>query len=39
MMLALSRQTVNRVLKQFETCDALKLDYAKIEIVDERKLA
>jgi CRP/FNR family cyclic AMP-dependent transcriptional regulator len=38
MMLALSRQTVNQVLKQFETCGALKLGYAEIAIVDERKL-
>jgi CRP/FNR family transcriptional regulator, cyclic AMP receptor protein len=39
MMLALSRQTINQVLKQFETQGALKLRYAEIEIVDARKLA
>lgn len=38
MMLALSRQTINQVLKQFETQGALKLGYAEIEIVDARKL-
>lgn len=38
MMLALSRQTINQVLKQFETQGALKLRYAEIEIVDARKL-
>lgn len=39
MMLALSRQTINQVLKQFETHGALRLGYAEIEIVDARKLA
>ncbi len=39
MMLALSRQTINQVLKQFETQGALKLRYAEIEIADEQKLA
>lgn len=39
MMLALSRQTINQVLKQFETQGALKLGYAEIEIVDARRLA
>lgn len=39
MMLALSRQTINQVLKQFETQGALKLRYAEIEIADARKLA
>ncbi|MFM0055820.1 Crp/Fnr family transcriptional regulator [Paraburkholderia phytofirmans] len=39
MMLALSRQTINQVLKQFETQGALKLGYAEIEIADVRKLA
>jgi CRP/FNR family cyclic AMP-dependent transcriptional regulator len=39
MMLALSRQTINQVLKQFETQGALKLRYAEIEIADVRKLA
>ncbi|CAB3703212.1 Crp/Fnr family transcriptional regulator [Paraburkholderia rhynchosiae] len=39
MMLALSRQTINQVLKQFETQGALKLGYAEIEIVDERQLS
>ncbi|MFM0721705.1 Crp/Fnr family transcriptional regulator [Paraburkholderia strydomiana] len=38
MMLALSRQTINQVLKQFETQGALKLRYAEIEISDVRKL-
>ena len=38
MMLALSRQTINQVLKQFETQGALKLGYAEIEIVDVQKL-
>lgn len=38
MMLALSRQTINQVLKQFETQGALKLGYAEIEITDARKL-
>lgn len=38
MMLALSRQTINQVLKQFETQGALKLGYAEIEIADARKL-
>lgn len=39
MMLALSRQTINQVLKQFETQGALKLRYAEIEIADVQKLA
>jgi CRP/FNR family transcriptional regulator, cyclic AMP receptor protein len=39
MMLALSRQTINQVLKQFETQGALRLGYAEIEIVDARRLA
>jgi CRP/FNR family transcriptional regulator, cyclic AMP receptor protein len=39
MMLALSRQTINQVLKQFETQGALKLRYAEIQIADVRKLA
>ncbi|MFM0592308.1 Crp/Fnr family transcriptional regulator [Paraburkholderia dilworthii] len=38
MMLALSRQTINQVLKQFETQGALKLGYAEIEITDAKKL-
>ncbi|WP_027801099.1 Crp/Fnr family transcriptional regulator [Paraburkholderia dilworthii] len=38
MMLALSRQTINQVLKQFETQGALKLGYAEIQIVDEHRL-
>ena len=38
MMLALSRQTINQVLKQFETQGALKLGYAEIEITDVKKL-
>ena len=39
MMLALSRQTINQVLKQFETQGALKLGYAEIEIADVHKLS
>lgn len=39
MMLALSRQTVNQTLKQFEMTGALQLRYAEIEIVDAAKLA
>lgn len=39
MMLALSRQTINQVLKQFETQGALKLRYAEIEIADVQKLS
>lgn len=39
MMLALSRQTVNQVLKQFEAQGALKLGYAEIEIADVHKLS
>jgi CRP/FNR family transcriptional regulator, cyclic AMP receptor protein len=39
MMLALSRQTINQVLKQFESQGALKLGYAEIEIADVRKLS
>ncbi|ASW02055.1 Crp/Fnr family transcriptional regulator [Paraburkholderia aromaticivorans] len=39
MMLALSRQTINQALKQFETQGALKLGYAEIEITDVQKLA
>ncbi|MFL9869413.1 Crp/Fnr family transcriptional regulator [Paraburkholderia fungorum] len=39
MMLALSRQTINQVLKQFETQGALKLRYAEIEITDVQKLS
>jgi CRP/FNR family transcriptional regulator, cyclic AMP receptor protein len=39
MMLALSRQTINQVLKQFETQGALKLGYAEIEMTDLRKLS
>ncbi|CAE6966049.1 Crp/Fnr family transcriptional regulator [Paraburkholderia domus] len=39
MMLALSRQTINQVLKQFETQGALKLGYAEIEITDVQKLS
>jgi CRP/FNR family cyclic AMP-dependent transcriptional regulator len=39
MMLALSRQTINQVLKQFEMQGALKLGYAEIEIADVRKLS
>ncbi|WP_233852146.1 Crp/Fnr family transcriptional regulator [Paraburkholderia sp. HD33-4] len=38
MMLALSRQTINQVLRHFETQGALKLRYAEIEIVDADKL-
>lgn len=38
MMLALSRQTINQALKQFEAQGALKLGYAEIEIADARKL-
>jgi CRP-like cAMP-binding protein len=38
MMLALSRQTINQVLKQFEVQGALKLSYGEIEITDVRKL-
>jgi CRP/FNR family transcriptional regulator, cyclic AMP receptor protein len=38
MMLALSRQTTNQSLRQFETQGALALRYAEIEIVDVRKL-
>jgi CRP-like cAMP-binding protein len=38
MMLALSRQTINQVLKQFEAQGAVKLRYAEIEIVDAQKL-
>ena len=39
MMLALSRQTINQILKQFEAQGALQLRYAEIEIVDVKKLA
>jgi CRP/FNR family transcriptional regulator, cyclic AMP receptor protein len=39
MMLALSRQTINQVLRQFEAQGALKLGYAEIEITDMRKLS
>ncbi|WP_144152052.1 Crp/Fnr family transcriptional regulator [Paraburkholderia sp. BCC1885] len=39
MMLALSRQTINQVLKQFEAQGALQLRYAEIEIVDVQRLA
>jgi CRP-like cAMP-binding protein len=39
MMLALSRQTINQTLKQFEAQGALQLRYAEIEIVDAVKLA
>ncbi|OAJ53960.1 Crp/Fnr family transcriptional regulator [Paraburkholderia ginsengiterrae] len=39
MMLALSRQTINQVLKQFESQGALKLGYAEIEIADVQKLS
>ncbi|MFM0741235.1 Crp/Fnr family transcriptional regulator [Paraburkholderia xenovorans] len=39
MMLALSRQTINQVLKQFETHGAVKLRYAEIEIADVQKLS
>ncbi|MEW6344059.1 MAG: Crp/Fnr family transcriptional regulator [Paraburkholderia sp.] len=38
MMLALSRQTINQILKQFETQGALQLRYAEIEIADVDKL-
>ena len=38
MMLALSRQTTNQFLRQFETQGALALRYAEIEIVDAEKL-
>ncbi|MGY6124173.1 Crp/Fnr family transcriptional regulator [Paraburkholderia strydomiana] len=38
MMLALSRQTINQVLKQFETQGAVKLGYAEIQIVDKGRL-
>jgi len=39
MMLALSRQTTNQVLRQFEMRGALKLRYGEIEIVDAGRLA
>ncbi|MGB8415538.1 Crp/Fnr family transcriptional regulator [Paraburkholderia sp.] len=39
MMLALSRQTINQVLKQFEAQGALKLGYAEIEIADVQMLS
>ncbi|MGH8783265.1 Crp/Fnr family transcriptional regulator [Paraburkholderia sp.] len=39
MMLALSRQTTNQILRQFEMQGALQLRYAEIEIVDASKLA
>lgn len=39
MMLALSRQTINQTLKQFEAQGALQLRYAEIEIVDAHKRA
>ena len=39
MMLALSRQTINQILKQFEAQGALQLRYAEIEIVDVKILA
>ncbi|MPW15543.1 cyclic nucleotide-binding domain-containing protein [Paraburkholderia sp. CNPSo 3157] len=39
MMLALSRQTTNQILRQFETQGALALRYAEIEIVDAQKLS
>lgn len=39
MMLALSRQTINLTLKQFEAQGALQLRYAEIEILDAGKLA
>ena len=39
MMLALSRQTTNQILRQFEMQGALQLRYAEIEIVDAQKLA
>jgi CRP-like cAMP-binding protein len=38
MMLALSRQTTNQILRQFETQGALALRYAEIEIVDAVRL-
>jgi CRP/FNR family transcriptional regulator, cyclic AMP receptor protein len=38
MMLAVSRQTTNQILRQFETQGALALRYAEIEIVDVQKL-
>ncbi|WP_109476445.1 Crp/Fnr family transcriptional regulator [Paraburkholderia sp. C35] len=38
MMLALSRQTTNQILKQFEAQGALALRYAEIEIVDADRL-
>ncbi|MEM5384466.1 Crp/Fnr family transcriptional regulator [Paraburkholderia phymatum] len=38
MMLALSRQTTNQILRQLETQGALALRYAEIEIVDAQKL-
>ncbi len=38
MMLALSRQTTNQILRQFEMQGALALRYAEIEIVDAAKL-
>jgi CRP-like cAMP-binding protein len=38
MMLALSRQTTNQILRQFEAQGALALRYAEIEIVDAQKL-
>ena len=38
MMLALSRQTINQVLEQFETQGAVKLGYAEIQIVDKGRL-
>lgn len=39
LMLALSRQTTNQILRQFEMHGALSLRYAEIEIVDAHKLA
>jgi CRP/FNR family cyclic AMP-dependent transcriptional regulator len=39
MMLALSRQTINQILKQFEMQGALQLRYAEIESADAGKLA
>ena len=39
MMLALSRQTINQILKQVEMKGALRLRYAEIEIVDGDQLA
>ena len=38
MMLALSRQTTNPILRQFETQGALALRHAEIEIVDVVRL-